>query len=119
MVFLPRVVQTKRFREGSQPFKVTITDLVASAKKIYGFDSEVDIRKFLPLNYLRIINKGGTTLKIYIGQSMSRDEEVILDDTIYTHFGEFYSFELENLDTSTTATGAKIYTTVQRKAGGR
>jgi len=121
-MILPRVlsnkgieeIRLKRKKEGSQPFEVTISDLTASAEKIYGFDSDSNIRKYLPLNYCRIINRGGTDLKIYIGQGSNG--EVILNDTIYTHYGNFYSFTLENLNASDTATGSNIYATVQRKS---
>lgn len=103
-------------RKGSHPFEIIITDLAANANKVYGFENNSEINKFLPLNFCRIINKGGQDLKIYIGQKI--DGEVILDDTIFNHYGNFFSFKLENLSSTTTATGAKIYTTVQRKVGG-
>lgn len=106
----------KRKKSGSHPFEVTIADILADGQAVYGFESNNEINKFLPLNFCRIINKGGTALKIYIGQKT--DGEVILDDTIFNHRGNFYSFKLLNLDGSTTATGTGIHTTVQKKAGG-
>jgi len=110
-------LKQKRLKKiGSHPFEVTITDLAANANKVYGFESDTDIQKFLPLNFCRIINKSGQDLKIYIGQKT--DGEVILDDTIFNHYGDFFSFKLENLSATTTATGATTYTTVQRKIGG-
>jgi len=95
---------------------MTITDLAAEAKKIYGFEDDRDIRKFTPLNWIRIMNKGGTTLKAYINQSSTGEE--ILDDTVWTHTGELYNFTLENMSTTTAATGATIYVKVQRKPAG-
>jgi len=112
------VLALKRKRlvtEGSAKFTVTITDLIAGAKKLYGFDTDSEIRKYLPLNYLRIQNKGGTILKVYVSQRS--DGEVIQKDMIWTHHGDFYTFTLENLDGSTTATGSQIYVDVQRNPG--
>lgn len=106
------MIKNKRMREGSPAFNVTISNISASAQALYGFDNDSNIRKFLPLNYIRIINKGNETLKIYLNQSSVA--EIILDDTIYEHYGNFYSFILENVG-SGTATGSTIYTTVQRK----
>lgn len=110
-------IRNKRlYVEGSPVYEVTISDLSASAQKVYGFSDDSNIRKFLPLNFLRIVNKGGTDLKVYVGQKTYG--EIILDDTIYTHYGDFYSFNLVNQSTSTTATGDDIHVTVQRKPGG-
>ena len=108
-------IKNKRFKEGSPAFNVTITDLATTVSKLYGFSSDSNIRKFLPLNYVKIVNKGGYTLKIYLNQSSQA--EIILDDTIYEYYGNFYSFILENVGAGT-ATGASIYTTVQRKTLG-
>lgn len=101
--------------EGSPKFEVTISDLAADAEKLYGFSSDYDIRKFLPLNYLRIHNKGGARLKVYVGQKSNG--EVVEDDTVWTSHGEFYNFKLENIDTGT-ATGSLIFVNVQRIPGG-
>lgn len=105
-------IKNKRFKEGSPAFDVTISDITTGATKLYGFGSDSNIRKFLPLNYIRIMNKGNEILKIYLNQSSQA--ETILDDTIYEHYGNFYSFILENTGAGT-ATGATIYTNVQRK----
>lgn len=101
--------------EGSPPFNVTISDLAASASMVYGFDDDRTISKYLPLNFLRIVNNGGTDLKVYINQGTKY--EIIINNTIYTYTGILRSFILANADTSNTATGANIYTTVQRKPG--
>ena len=110
------IVKRRLHSEGSRIMTVTITDLVAGAKKLYGFDTDSDIRKFLPLNFLRIINDSGCNLRIHVNQN--EDAEVTLNNMIYTHDGDFYTFTLENLDGSATATGSTTYTTVQRKPGG-
>jgi len=108
-----RKLKNKRLHtEGSPKFGVTITDLTASAQKLYGWDDNNDIRKFLPLNYLRIHNKGGTRLKVYVGQKS--DGEVIDDDTIWTYHGNFWTFLLENTSTTSTATGSLIFVNAQR-----
>ena len=82
----------------------------------YGFEARAEIKNYLPMNFMRILNKGGTTLAIYLNDS--NQYEVILSDTIYTHQGNIQSFILANLSTTTTATGSLIYTTVQHKPVG-
>lgn len=122
-MILPRVynkrdrdmIKEKRRREGSPAFSVTITDLATTVSKLYGFEDDSDIRKFLPLNYIRLINKSSQTLKIYLNQTSVG--EIILDDTIFEHYGPLYSFILENVG-SGTATGSTTYTTVQLKPTG-
>jgi len=112
MTFLPRV-NKRRIEEGSELFEVSISNISAEAQAVYGFDSNSAIRKFLPLNYCRIHNKGGTRLKIYMNQKTYG--EPIDDDTVWTYYGTFFSFLLENLSTTSTATGATIFATVQKK----
>lgn len=99
--------------EGSPPFTITIADIAANSQMFYGFQSRDGIHDYLPMNFLRILNKGGTTLQIYLNDNTNG--EIILADTIYTHVGEVQNFILANLSTTTTATGALIYTTVQHK----
>jgi len=108
--------QQKRFFEGSPPFEITIADILASSNMTFGMESRAEINNFLPMNFIRILNKGGTTLKIYVNDSANG--EVILDGTIYTRYGEVWSFRLDNLSVTTTATGSLIYCTVQRKPVG-
>lgn len=118
-MLLPRLENTnirRLRRQGSPRFSVSINDIPASANCVYGFEEDPKIRKFLPLNFLRILNKSGVTLKIYVGQTT--DGEIILDDTSYESYGNFYTFNIENISDTTTATGSGIYTTVQRKTGG-
>jgi len=100
---------------GSPPFNVTCSDISASSKDVFGFSADATISKFLPLNFIRIVNNGGTDLKIYMAQS--GNYEVILNDTIYTNTGNFYSFILENLDSSNAVNGSQVFITVQRKPG--
>lgn len=114
--YIDNVRDKRLFKRGSKKHSVTISDLTASATKLYGFEEDSTLKKYLPLNFLRIVNKGGTDLKVYINQSS--DGEIILDDTIYTFNGNFYSFILENTDGSTTATGSNVYCTVQRQPTG-
>ena len=102
--------------KGSPVFEVTMQDLAASAEYVYGFESDDNIQKFLPLNFVRILNKTGCNLKIYLSQGTYG--EVILDDTVYSNYGNFYSFKLENLDDTDTAEGANMFCTVQRKPAG-
>lgn len=99
--------------EGSPAFEITIPDIAASAKMIFGFESNADQRKYLPMNYIRITNKGGTTLKIR--KNGDSEGDIILNDTYFVKSKEpIWSFEIENLDTATTATGALIYCVVRR-----
>jgi hypothetical protein len=102
--------------EGSPPFTITIADIAASAQMLYGTEHQAGIKDFLPMNFLRILNKGGTTLRIYLNDNTNG--EIILPDTIYTHGGEVWNFMLSNLSTTTTATGSLIYCTVQHKPVG-
>ena len=108
-----RKLKNKRLHiTGSPKVTVTIADLLASSSMLYGWEDDNSIRKFLPLNYLRIHNKGGTRLKVYVGQKS--DGEVIDDDTIWTYHGNFWSFLLENTDAGSTATGSLIFVNAQR-----
>jgi hypothetical protein len=108
--------QQDRLIIGSPPFEISIADIVASGSMFYGMEHRAEINNFLPMNFIRMMNKGGTTLKIYVNDQVSGEE--ILDNTIYQRTGEIWSFKLENLSTTTTATGATIFTHVQRKAAG-
>jgi len=98
--------------EGSEKFEVDIDDIAESGKALYGFSTDTTIRKYLPLNFLRIHNKGGTNLKVYVNQKS--DGEPVDDDTVFTFEGDFWTFLLENLDDSNQATGADINVLVQR-----
>jgi len=120
MIF-PRVIGRKNaidlkrkrlYIEGSEKFEVSISDISASAKALYGFSDDATIRKYLPLNFLRIHNRGGTHLKVYVGGKS--DGEIVDDDTVWTYEGDFWTFLLENLDASNTATGSEIFVHVQR-----
>jgi hypothetical protein len=102
--------------EGSPKVSVTIADLSALAQMLYGWEDDNTVRKFLPLNYLRIHNKSGCRLKVYVGQKSGG--EVIDDDTIWTYHGNFWTFLLENMDTGSTATGASIFVNAQRLPDG-
>lgn len=110
------IVRRRLHTEGSRKMTVTISDLLPGARMIYGFESDSEVRKYLPLNFLRIINDSGCLLNIYVNQN--EDAEPTLNNMIYTHEGDFYSFTIENLDGSATAVGSTTYTTVQRKPGG-
>jgi hypothetical protein len=123
-MILPRLYNQKTVQElrnkrlfqyGSESLSVTITDLTTGLAKVYGFENDANIRKYLPLNYLRIQNKSGADLKVYVGQKANG--EIILDDTTFTYYGNFFSFKLENIDT-VTATGSTCYCDVQRKPSG-
>lgn len=119
-MILPRLApekehMNKRLMQGSPPFNVPCTDISASSKDLFGFDSDSTINKFLPLNFIRIVNNGGTDLKIYMNQSFNY--EVILNDTIYTNTGNFFSFILENTDSTNSVNGDNVFITVQRKGG--
>ena len=123
MPILPRVynqnirvdIKKRRlFIEGSPRFQVTIADLISGAQMLYGFENDANIRKYLPLNWLRIVNDSGQDLKIYVGQS---NPEIIKNNSIFTQNGNYWSFLLENIG-SGTATGTLIYTHVQRKPVG-
>ena len=105
-MILPRVIgrnnaidlKNKRlYKEGSEKFEVEISDLEAEAQALYGFSTNTTIRKYLPLNYLRIHNRGGTHLKVYVNQKS--DGEPVDDDTIFIFESDFWTFLLENLDT--------------------
>jgi len=122
-MILPRIynqnqmeeIRKKRlYTEGSPRFNVTITDLAAAAQMLYGFENDSTIRKYLPLNWLRIVNDSGSDLKISIGQS---NPEIIKNNSIFTQEGNFFSFLLENIGTIT-ATGSLIYVHCQRKPVG-
>lgn len=99
--------------EGSPVFNVTIADIPASSNMFYGMEHRAGIMDYLPMNMIRIVNKGGTNLAIYLNDSTNY--EVILADTIYTHRGNVYTFKLENLSAAAAATGATIYCTVQHE----
>ena len=111
---LASLLQTPKNQTNSVPFKFDIDDIDAGAKKVYGFDDDAEIRRYLPVDFLRILNKSSQPLAIFINQNKNA-EEIILDDVIFLHDGNFFSFTLENVGTET-ATGAAIYTTVQKKA---
>src|SRR5512137_537125 len=81
--------------DGSPIFDITIADIPASSNMFYGMEHRAGIMDYLPMNMIRIVNKGGTNLAIYLNDSMNY--EVILADTIYTHRGNVYTFKLENL----------------------
>lgn len=102
--------------DGSPVFNVTIADIPASSNMFYGFEYRSGIKDYLPMNFIRIVNKGGTNLAIYLNDSTT--SEVIVADTIYSHFGNIYSFKLENLSAAIAATGASIFTTMQHKPMG-
>lgn len=102
--------------EGSPVFNITIADILASGSMFYGMEHRAGVMDYLPMNFLRILNKGGTALAVYLNESTSY--EVILPDTIFTHNGIIRNFTLSNLSTTTTATGAQIYTIVQHKPVG-
>jgi hypothetical protein len=111
------LLQRPRGLPGSSPFEVSIADLAASASMMYGMEHRTDVMGFLPMNYLRIMNKGGTTLKIYVNDSTNG--EVIPDSTAWEWKGAaLWNFTLTNLSTQNTAIGALVYTTVQQKPTG-
>ena len=99
--------------EGSPVFNITIADLAASATMFYGMEHRAGVMDYLPMNMIRVVNKGGTNLALYLNDSASY--EVILADTIYTHRGNVHTFKLENLSASATAIGASIYCTMQHE----
>jgi hypothetical protein len=99
--------------EGSPVFNIAIADIPASGSMFYGTEHRAGIMDYLPMNMIRIVNKGGTNLAIYLNDSASY--EVILADTIYTHRGNVYTFTLENLSAVAAATGASIFTTMQHE----
>lgn len=123
-MILPRVynkrtmeqIRKKRlYTQGSPRFVVTIEDLTAGSQKLYGFESDSTKRKYLPFNWLRLVNDSGADLEIYIGQV---NAEIIKNNSIFVQEGNFYSFILKNVDASTTATGSNIHTHIQRKPTG-
>jgi len=99
--------------EGSPVFNITIADIPASSSMFYGMEHRADVMNYLPMNMIRIVNKGGTNLALYLNDSTNY--EVILADTIYTHRGNVHTFKLENLSATVAAAGALIYTTVQHE----
>lgn len=101
-------------KEGSPRFPITLGDITAGSKALVGFENNRAHRKFLPFNYLRIVNDSGVDLVIYVGQV---NGEIIKNNSIFTNEGDFYSFLLENVG-SDTATGTDIHTHVQRKPTG-
>jgi len=109
-----KIKKRRLFIEGSESFNVTISDISASEYAHYDFSEDTTIRKYLPLNFFRLQNKSGADIKVYIGQKTNG--EIVLDDTTFTYYGNFYSFKLENID-SVTATGSTCYVNVQRKPG--
>lgn len=114
---LPRLESLKKRRlhtAGSRLLKITIADLTTGASCLYGFESNRAINKFLPLNYLRIINDSGYDLSIQMHQE---DLETIKNNSIYEYTGDYWDFILTN-DGSGTATGTDIKTHVQRKPTG-
>jgi len=108
-----RMRSKRLYTEGSELLTVTISNLAASAQKLYGFSTDATIRKYLPLNYIRIFNDSSCNLKVYVNNSST--SEPILKNTIWTYEGNFNTFLLENMDTENEATGTDIYCTVQRK----
>jgi len=108
-------IKRKRLYTGGSPrFKLTIADLTAGSQKLYGFESDSTKRKYLPLNWLRLVNDSGVDLEISIGQV---NAEIIKNNTIFIQEGNFYSFILKNIGGST-ATGTDIHTHAQRKPTG-
>jgi len=99
--------------EGSPVFNITIADLAANATMFYGMEHRADVMNYLPMNMIRIVNKGGTNLAVYLNDSTNY--EVILADTIWTHRGNVHTFKLENLSASATAIGASIFCTMQHE----
>ena len=99
--------------QGSPVFNIPIADLAASASMFYGMEHRADVMNYLPMNMIRVVNKGGTNLAIYLNDSTNY--EVILADTIYTHRGNIHTFKLENLSATAAATGASIFTTMQHE----
>lgn len=99
--------------EGSPVFDIAIADIPLSDSMFYGMEHRAGVMDYLPMNMIRIVNKGGTNLAIYLNDSTNY--EVILADTIYTHRGNVYTFKLENLSTTAAATGASIFCTVQHE----
>ena len=122
-MILPRIynkrtieeIKKKRlYTEGSPRFTLTIENLTAGAQKLYGFESDSTKRKYLPFNWLRLVNDSGVDLNIYMGQN---NAEIIKNNSIFTQEGNFYSFIIENIGASE-ATGSNIHTHVQRKPTG-
>ena len=108
-------IRKKRlFTQGSPRFKLDIEDLTTGSQLLYGFESNATYRKYLPFNWLRLINDSGVDLEISIGQS---NEEIIKNNSIFIQEGNFHSFILKNVG-ATTATGTKIPTHIQRKPTG-
>jgi len=108
-------IKKKRlYTQGSPRFKLTITDLTAGSTKLYGFESDSTYRKYLPFNWMRLVNDSGVDLEISIGQE---NAEIIKNNSIFTQEGNFYSFILKNVGAST-ATGTNIVTHIQRKPTG-
>lgn len=104
---MQEIKKKRLYTEGSPRFALTITDLTAGSQKLYGFESDSTKRKYLPFNWLRLINDSGVDLQISIGQ---QNAEIIKNNSIFTQEGNFYSFILENLDAADTATGTNIHT---------
>lgn len=99
--------------QGSPIFDIAIADIPASDNMFYGTEHRAGIMDYLPMNMIRIVNKGGTNLAIYLNDNTNY--EVILADTIYTHRGNVHTFKLENLSAVAAATGASIFCTVQHE----
>lgn len=111
---MEEIKKKRLFTQGSPRFVLTITDLTAGSQKLYGFESDSTKRKYLPFNWMRLVNDSGVDLEISIGQV---NEEIIKNNSIFTQEGNFYSFILKNVGAST-ATGTDVHTHVQRKPTG-
>jgi len=111
---MQEIKQKRLYTQGSPRFVLTITDLTAGSQKLYGFESDSTKRKYLPFNWMRLVNDSGVDLEISIGQV---NAEIIKNNSIFTQEGNFYSFILKNVGAST-ATGTDIHTHIQRKPTG-
>ena len=108
-------IQKKRLiTVGSPTFPISCGNIAVGGRVLVGFESNKQHRKYLPLNWLRIVNDSGVDLKVYMGQ---KDAEILKNNSIYTKEGNFYSFLLENIGSSE-ALETNIHIHVQRKPTG-
>jgi len=111
---MQEIKKKRLYTEGSPRFSLTIENLTAGSTQLYGFESDSRYRKYLPFNWLRLVNDSGVDLQISMAQ---QNPEIIKNNSIFTNEGNFYSFILENLGAAT-ATGTNVHVHIQRKAVG-
>ena len=102
------------FTEGSPRFPINPGDITAGSSALVGFESNRQHRKYLPFNYLRIVNDSGYDLEVSVSQV---NEEILKNNSIFTNEGNFFSFLIKNVG-SGTASGSDIHIHVQRKPTG-